>query len=585
MSLLKTEGFDSLVAAVAREAREATIAAESAQLALTLGDRVDPEVGRRALTEAERIILAAAEDSGAALDASGTDGDRLVLALTGRLRIIPEGATAPADGHLLGTLKWNPGRPDWLAARWQQAQGREQACHTGLRNWLAAEPASGIRQRLGKIAHAVIHMAPVMLYVGARHYSNLGSFSNLPGKSVALGSRDCLITSLTGTPVHAWQPEDACFVACLYALLLSGPAVRAEEFNGCQLTPETLQPFLLERIAAYGGAPPPRGGAATGAWLETLARACAELRAQVIGSGVTPYRVINGLNLHKRERLLRPAIGYADVPPAIAEFLAGATGTPIAGARGFADVKDALEEFAPRLAAAAAPPGFSTAYEGFLHEFLLAITEAGGADTSMGRGPRSLAPLRAELRAAGRPPAQRPPAPIAAAAKDPLELRTADFFCCVTPSAAFAARFGGDRAGLIKCLSAYSARMRFNTWHYLPDTLGITGRSPGREDWFFAPSMADITQWSDQHHTGHVMFGVRYAIRIPLGIMLEGSYLPGLYDLRLMRAAEPPFELADLRAAIACGTVLAMVHQTMSGYDPQVSDFGNAWYRSYHAAP
>jgi hypothetical protein len=163
-----------------------------------------------------------------------------------------------------------------------------------------------------------------------------------------------------------------------------------------------------------------------------------------------------------------------------------------------------------------------------------------------------------------------------------LALRTSENYCCVVPRQAFRAQFAQNRESLVKALSAYSARMRYNTWHYLPDGFGLGDHQPGRGDWFFAPIAPDITTWSDRHHTGHVMFGVRYAIRIPIGVYFDGAHRPGLYDLRLMRVTEPPFTLEHLRTGIAMGRVLGAVHQAMTGLDHKVCAFDNPWYRKVY---
>lgn len=183
----------------------------------------------------------------------------------------------------------------------------------------------------------------------------------------------------------------------------------------------------------------------------------------------------------------------------------------------------------------------------------------------MGRGPKSVAVLHSDHPAADR-----------------MALATRDFYCCVAPGAAFARKFTDDRDGLAKTLSAYSARMRYNTWHYLPHSMSWTEESPGRDDWFFAPMTADITNWSDQHHTGHVAFGVRHALRVPLGIVLEGAYRPGLYDLRLLRTSGAEFELPHLRAAMVTGRVQALLHQAAADRGLEVGDFDNSWYRTFH---
>ncbi|HET9140050.1 hypothetical protein [Actinophytocola sp.] len=411
-------------------------------------------------------------------------------------------------------------------------------------------------------------MAPVLIYVADRCYTNLGRYGTLPGNSIRFGSPRCQLTALAGTPVADWTPEDACFVVCLSVLLRSGPPVRAEEFNGVQLDPVTLEEFLLERISTYGATPPPkRAGEPTAPWLARLAEVCAARRAGLVRRGATFYRSINGLSLHKQEHLMSPPVRLGDVPAEVLALLAERTGAELTAGSDVRDFARVCAAFGSRVLGQPAPKGFRSAYEAFLHELLVAVAEATGSDVAMGRGPRSLESLRED---AGRD-------------TDPLRLGTSDFYCCVVAAGRFVERFRDDPAGLSTALSAYSARMRFNTWHYLPHSLDVHDREPGRDDWFFAPTMPDITEWSDQHHTGHVRFGVRYAIRIPVGIFWDGAYRPGLYDLRLLRTAGPPFTIADLRTAIALGKLLGVLHEAMAGHDPHVDDFDNTWYREFHA--
>lgn len=551
MDFLKGDGFAALVADAAARARSFAYVADSAKIGLTLDGRIPEDQGARALTPTELTALVAAGRAGARLDPTRERGDLLVLAPTGRLRVVLGSDTAPAEGHLLGAIDWGEDRPVPLAADDDDEE------HTALRTWLAGQPADQVEQRLHRIRHAVEHMAPVLLHVGARTFSNLDKFSNLPGKSLAYGATGCVLSALGATPVVRWSTSDACFVVCLNALLLSGPPVVAEEFNGAQVQPAAVEAALLRRMAAYGTRPPVRADEELGDWLETLARACATARGEAQRAGRTFYREINGINLHKVERSLSAAITFADVPPAVIGFLGWRGDLDLAG---IAEPATALVD---RIVASPAPEGFRSSFEGFLHEFLRVTVEAFDADVAMSRGPRDLGSLRGDPRR-------------------PLSLATRDFYCCVAPSARFADRFGPDRPGLARAMSAYSARMRFNTWHYLPHTLGISDEVPGRDDWFFAPTMPDITEWSDQHHTGHVTFGVRYAIRVPFGVVFEGAHRPGLYDLRLMRTLEPRFTLADLRSAIATSRLLAAVYQVMSEHDHVIGDFTNEWFRRFH---
>jgi|SRR5450755_68507 hypothetical protein len=564
MTSLKTEGFNNVVSDVADKARLAANAAKVVRIALTLDDRFGEESGLGAVTPADRVVV----ESVRRCEAGLTDDveDRLFLIRTGRLAVRLDGDPAPADAYLLAGLSWADENSAEIKSRSRSQRQETEKEIKALHDELAGEPAGDVDGRLTRIEYAVAHMAPVLIYVNDHVYSNLGKFSNLPGKSLSIGHQRSVLTQLRGKPVVEWAPEDACFVACLDVLLSSGPPVRAEEFNGTQLTPVVLASFLAERITEYGTPAALDPVAPSLRNLTALAATCSQLRKKAIASGRQPYRVINGLTLHKREHLMTAPTALGDVPGLVMTHLSETLGADLAADTRIDDLAPLWVEMAGRLPDTPAPAGFSTAFEAVLHAFLTTVAEAFAADVSMSRGPQKFDSLRVE------PDAQ----------SDPFSLGTGHFYCCVTPRQAFVQRFGGDRQGLVRTLAAYSARMRFNTWHYLPHTLGIAEREPGREDWFFAPTMPDIAEWSDQHHTGHVAFGVRYAIRVPLGIEYDGRQLPGLYDLRLMRTDPPPFTGDDLRGAIAAGRLLRQLYQAMSEHEPPVTDFAKNWYESFH---
>lgn len=562
MLSLKTEGYAALICGVARDARDRGSAADVIRSALTLCGRVDEDAGLTALTAADLAVIDMLRHSDARVDPDAEDGDRLFLTSTGRLAVRPDGTEPPRDAHPLGAVLLGAEESADLGARWRSEHEGMGKVLLALRAELEGEPAEQVLARIDRIEHAVVHMAPVQIYVNEHVYSNLGKTSNLPGKSLPAGHERSVLTVLRGKPVADWAAEDACFVACLSILLQSGPPVRAEEFNGAQIYPARLARFLRGKALAaddnLNDCESPDLGT-----MERLAVACARQRA-AIESDRLPFRYINGLNLHKREHHIGAPTLLADMPAGLAAHVSALLGGPpsIDSAHGgtcITDLAARAGDLAARLVRLPAPDGFGSAFEGALHGFVAAAAEAFAADVAMSRGPQRWDELRA-----------RP-------AADPLALGTGDFYCCVAPRQAFTDRFGADRLGLIRALSAYSARMRFNTWHYLPHTLGVTDRDTDR-DWFFAPTMPDLADWSDQHHTGHVVFGVRYAIRVPIGIDYDGRYLPGLYDLRFMRTEPPAFTTADLRQAVAAAIFLRLLYQAMSGYEPTVSDFGKTWY-------
>lgn len=578
MTGLRRDGFDAVVAETVALARKQLTASEAARVAATLNGRIGEAIGLAALSRPERGLLDVMVRLGAGFDGDvdvGGENDAaasgwwLWLAPTGRLAV-RNGAVAADDvgvsGHRLGRVSWptseSLAEADRLA--WEELWA-ERAEFAELAVELAAEPAEAVAERLRIITYSLVHLAPVQIYVADRTYSNLGSRSNLPGKSLAVGAPESVLTSLNLLPVADWRVEDTVFVGCASALVRSGAAVRLEEFNSCQLTPAGLESWLRQRLRSYGSPDEPAATATAGgvlSRLDGLARRCAARRSELIRSGTQFYRDIQGVNLFKEERTLAPPPGSSDVPGDVAEFLRDRIGLVPSG-DGLPGISGGLTR---KLAGPAADSRFGTAFEHVLHGLLGAVAEATGSDVAMARGPRSLASLDTK----------------AIAPERILKLATNENYCCVVPSRTFREYFGEDRESLVKALAAYSARMRYNTWHYLPDSMGLGQHHPGRDDWFFAPALPDITTWSDQHHTGHVMFGVRYAVRVPIGIRFGGVYRPGLYDLRLMRTREPSFELQHLRIGVTVGRILADLHQAMAAHGQRISAFDNTWIREFY---
>jgi hypothetical protein len=569
VGILRTEGFFTLVEAVAREGAGHATVTTAARHAASLGARLPAEIGLAALTRPEERLLAAADEAGAFLGAARDDEDRLALTPTGRLRVISAEREVPEGVHPIGMIDWPAGRPDGLAAELADLAAVELAEAEAVTSWLACLPRGRVDAMIAQVRFCLLHMAPVLLYTGDGCYTNLGKQSNLVGKSVAADSPRCLLNRLAGTPVTEWLAQDANFLACLYTLITSGPPVRAEEFSGTQLRPDRLLQFLRNRIVTYQAAVPVTAGLPVGQQLQVLAQATAVARVAVIQAGSRPYRVIQGLNLNKQEHLSREPVTLADVPTAVLETFVVRVGCSVPGdfaALSVACADAMLELHVPD------GDGFSSRFERVLHELVEVATEVSGSDVGMSRGPRQIGELIRLVR-------QDSTAPVA--------WTTSAFYCCVTPSRQFARHFAQVPDELPQVLRAIAARMRYNGWHYLPHTIGVHERANNR-DWFFAPTMSDLTDWSDQHHTGHVANGVRYAIRVPFGVTVEGAHRPGMHDFRLMRSAGQPYTLQDLRAAQAVGELLRHLYQAhadrLAGTDVadilDIVDFDNPWYQA-----
>jgi hypothetical protein len=564
---LRTEGFATLVEEVALKSAEHAAVADAARHAASLGERIPLEIGLSALTRPEERLLAEAERAGALLLAPAEDGDRLALTRTGRLRLVGAGETAPGNAYLLGVVGWPQSRPDGLAAELSLLAEQDAVEAELIKAWLVESPRERVDSMIDRIRFSLLHMAPVLVYTGTGCYTNLGKESNMVGKSVRPDSPRCLLNALSAAPVADWDPQDACFLACLHALITSGPPVRAEEFSGTQLRPDRLAEFLGRRIASYRVAEPDTTGLSEGERLHVLAQVSASGRVATMNAGVQPYRVIQGLNLNKQEHLSYEPMTLADVPAAIVETFALLLGCPVP--TDFAGLSTACADKMPDLHQLG-EDGFSSRFEQVLHELVLVATEATGSDVGMSRGPRRIGEL---IRLVGQD------------SMEPVNWTTNAFYCCVTPSQAFTELFASVPEQLPQVLRAISARMRYNGWHYLPHTIGVHKRS-GERDWFFAPTMSDVTDWSDQHHTGHVASGVRYAIRVPFGVRFAGTHRPGMHDFRLMRAAGEPYTPTDLRTAIAVGELLRRLYQAHADMlaggraDLDILDFDNPWYQA-----
>ena len=579
MSTLRTDGFAALVTTAANEMTNCPTLAAAIRHAASLGGRAPTSIGLAALTTAEQHHLAEAERAAATLrpqppaqsaGPSDTDHDRIALTGAGRLRLLRRREPCPPGIHLVGAVHWPAGRPAELDVELDRLDACDAAERSAIRAWLAMLEPTRVNAMIDRIRHALQHMAPVLLHVGQACYTNLGRHSNLVGKSVRADSPRCVLNALTTTPVTNWSDLDATFLTCVHALISSGPPVRAEEFSGTQLSPGRVEAFLYDRLRAYGAEPPPATepstdrSAPTGERLGRLATACARARARALARGARPYRVIHALSLNKREIITDRPVTIADVPRPVLEAFASELSAPVP------NTLDAVRELCQRTMPALLEPGgpgFSSRFEEVLNELLRAATEATGSDAGMSRGPRRPGHL-ADL--------------IARGDSEPVSWPLDEYACCVTPSTGFVKRFAEQPQELSRVLRAISTRMRFNCWHYAPDTFGMTHAAEGR-DWFFTPGMADVTAWSDQHHTGHVAHGVRYAIRVPFGVVLAGAERSGSHDFRLMRVDGDPYTEEDLHQAMAIAEVLRRYHQAGAdhgepGNELVIRDFSNTWY-------
>jgi hypothetical protein len=127
--------------------------------------------------------------------------------------------------------------------------------------------------------------------------------------------------------------------------------------------------------------------------------------------------------------------------------------------------------------------------------------------------------------------------------------------------------------------------MRFNSWHYMPGHFARE-RCAADRHFYFPPALPDTAEWSDQRHRGHIAAEVRYSIRSPAPLLVEGKLYPGMLDLRLMRREGNPYTPSELKRAIAYTGLLQALYQAVldvgveTGKGHAVVGFGNSWFES-----
>jgi len=414
---------------------------------------------------------------------------------------------------------------------------------------------------------AALRTAPFVLYQEGKQYTNFRDRNTLTGKTLWPGHPDCALSRLQGIPLGLWSDNDAVMVVCLALLVRSAGYARIEEANGTQLSVDHVA-YLLERTRrTYNRVPggreiPPAASARVEA-LNDLAEALRERRAG-IGATVQLYREIHGVLMHKVECV-------AGLP---GDAMRGREEALCAGLQERLPVSGGtLGELGASVAAdpawLARPCGdFGTGLEALVHATVSAATSAFDADFAMSRGMRSLPRLVEAMRAQdwGRI----------------TQWDLPEYFCCVVPRPQARRYFRDSSAQLADTAWAISARMQYNSWHFIAGNLPKVPEVLAR-DYFVPPAIPDLAYYSDQHHHGHVAARVRWSIRSPQPVDVLGRTFAGFVDLRLLRCEGLRFDEQDLLAAHRGSAFIAKATSAAaalvaSGADIEVTSFDSHWH-------
>jgi hypothetical protein len=573
-------GFPELLRRAWQQATAAPDLPSAVDTLLTLGGHVPADIQLRALPAAAECALkvlfgrswrAPGHGTGPAPDVKAAFLGEIGLNISGQVVIrVPSNGPLAGDQDLVsGVLRvpWSGGDLADYQTELARATARLRDSAADCRGWLAAAGPDGRRDMLETLKEAARRTAPFVLYSGDRQYTNFRDRNTLTGKTLWPGHPDCALSSLATVPLELWSDSDVLMMVCLTLLVRSAGFARIEEANGTQLTLDHVACLLERTRAAYNGVPgerpvPPAASARVAALMD-LAEAVAR-RRQAISAQVQLYREIHGPLMHKIERVAgAPAHHARRLETELCARLHDRL--PVSG--GTLGELGASIEASPGWLAE--PHGeFGTGLESLVFETVHAATAVFAADFAMSRGMRSLTALITALREREWP-----------------KIATWDiphFFCCVVPAPQARRHFGDSPAHLADTAWSISARMQFNSWHFLVGNLPKVSEVAAR-DYFVPPTIPDIAYHSDQHHHGHVAAKVRFSIRSPQAVEALGRTFHGFVDLRLLRCEGTPFGEQDLLAAhrtsgfIAKATGLAAA-LVADGADIEITAFDTKWH-------
>ena len=420
---------------------------------------------------------------------------------------------------------------------------------------------------LDEIEYMVDHIDPVLVYCGDETYTLFGKFNNLLDRGTG---GPYLIPDLRRKPPGEWTEAERSFIFNMYWLKQSG--LRAEEFNGRQLGAGALRELWREKAADFGAVAGKEAHFPPDEPIGAGAKRMRELRDALRARDII-YRNVHGLNFHKREAAMSAghvAAAAARLRPELIEGLHAAFGL----SKGKADSTAGMfaEYVDASLAVPRAPEAKTHPIEDMIVFLVRYCARLVASDIAMSRGFRDL--RRIGLLG------------IDGNSAEASSWPATDYFCCALPSGPFQVQMEGMGAPLFAILNSIAKRMEYNSWHYTPGHFSLGSVPPGRH-FYLPPAMPDFAQWSNQHHSGHVISNVMYSIRSPGSLRINGRAYPGVFDLRLMRQTGEPYSARDLSEAIALTGMLGEFYQAVldrlaaGGPGFRITAFNKEWYAAH----
>lgn len=530
-----------------------TPASISVQRALTVDGCIPEEDKLAPLTSAERYAIECITRKNHSFASDGQIS--LAFRPHGRLHVLPR---EDFEVHsefltLIGHVELTEAELVTYLATKQSAQCALEEERTVILSYLFQH---GFECICGELSRLSEHMAPLIYYVGEICISNFYDIgkSDFKLESTLEHALKEVLEQRENAPI-----EFLTTIYCLHLLLQSGSYTRLEELNSSQLSRSVLADYFDAKYGVYQKA----GGVYSdvesyslfsSSSLEDKAVLLAHIRRSIETTSRFT-RHINGVNLRKKENILPipPAQVNASLPSLhrsahTMAMLQRWVGPNRSAQQTFlpSSFGDLLKEIEILLTQKAS---FPSRLESLIDYVVAEAVCSTRSDFGMTRGARDFLKFSTAL------------------CQGQTEVASSwgqgEYFCHVVPNEEMKAAYSPKTLSMI--LNAISGRMRYNSWHYAPSYFEIASISADR-GWFYAPRMADIADWCDQHHTGHIHASVRYSIRSPLPICVRDSVFPGFIDLRLMRQSGEPYSREDLVTAIAYTEALQFIYQSLMNF-------------------
>jgi hypothetical protein len=567
---VESVGLDSTLLGLASTVAAAPTLSGKVEAIVTIDGRNPLPLGLSSLSPWQQALYAVARQRGLRGVAQGADARELVLGVrsNGRILLAPAAAELSDAGQVFAHVWVTAADMMAVEAAYLQARAAEESRTGEMERALASWTDADAQRRAGRIAEALDHVDPIIVHLEQESLSNTPHDNNLLKSRGGVDSEQYLLSRLPVLPLTEWSAAAKIFVYCFDLLLDAG--FRGEEFNSHYLSPARLSAFFDRTLASYVAAMPALPISGVTAPLAEKAASIKTGRA-ALAPNHQFYRWVHGITLYKEQRFFvkdQPTTDDVSALPA--------------------SVRTYLESFVSLAPSDSCYAAFRLFVEHScrldgpsllgLHPIEAAIvllidaaTEDLASDIGMSRGLRCLADFASAYDADD--------------AERANGWTQAAYFCAVVPQRIARRRGVASTRAARNVLKAISARMRFNSWHYMPGHFSRE-RCPAERHFYLPPALSDTAEWSDQRHRGHMAAEVRYSIRAPAPLTYRGKSFPGLLDLRVMRRAGTPYTLSDLKRANEYVSLLRDLYQAVLDVSVErdvafsIDGFSNDWFEA-----